>query len=131
MQQSAGSFQRKNQRKTKMKKTTQKIALALTTLLLFHPALFAIDPQLNKEIISLEIEISRMKNRRGEYEEMSERELNKKIKKSEKELEEKRKLAQIESDKDKERFKEGAKKTGEGLKKAGNEIADTFKDIFN
>ena len=119
-----------------MKKTNKKIALALSAIMCLQPVMYAVDGQLNKEIIALELELTKMKTHIGEYSDMSEAELNKKIAKTEKKLEKKK--VKKEAEKDKERIKEGAKATGKELKEAGKElkdagkeIGDTFKDLFN
>ena len=114
-----------------MKKSTKKIALALSAIMCLQPVMYAVDGQLNKEIIALETRI-------GEYSDMSEAELNRKIEKTQKKIEKKKKKVKKEAEKDKERIKDGAKSTGKELKEAGKElkeagkeIGDTFKDLFN
>lgn len=114
-----------------MKKNTKKIALALSVFMCLQPVMYAVDAELNKEIIALELELTKMKTRVGEYSDMSEAALAKKIDKTKKKLDKKKKKAKKEAEKDKERIKEGAKATGKELKNAGKEIGDTFKDIFN
>ena len=114
-----------------MKRTNKKIALALSAIMCLQPVMYAVDGQLNKEIIALEVELTKMKTKIGEYSDMSEAELNKKIEKTEKKLDKKKKKLKKEAGKDKERIKEGAKATGKELKEAGKEIGDTFKDIFD
>jgi len=121
-----------------MKKSTKKIALALSAALCIQPVMYAVDTELTKEIVALEIELTKMKTRIGEYSDMSESALNKQISKTEKKLEKKKKKAKKETEKDKKRIKDGAKATGKELKEAGKElkdagkeIGDTFKDIFN
>lgn len=121
-----------------MKKSTRKIALALSVFLCLQPAIYAVDTALNKEIIALELELTKMKTRVGEYSDMDEAALNRKIEKTTKKLDKKKKKAKKEAEKDKERIKNGAKATGKELKEAGKElkeagkeIGDTFKDIFN
>ena len=114
-----------------MKKSTKKLALALSALMCLQPVMYAVDAELNKEIIALELELTKMKTRIGEYSDMSESALNKKIDKTKKKLDKKKKKAKKEAEKDKERIKKGAKATGKELKDAGKEIGDTFKDIFN
>ena len=121
-----------------MKKSAKKIALVLSAIMCLQPVMYAVDGQLNKEIIALEFELTKMKTRLGEYSDMSEAELNRKIEKTQKKLDKKKKKFKKEAERDKERIKEGAKATGEELKDvgkelkdAGKEIGDTFKDIFN
>jgi len=121
-----------------MIKSTRKIALALSALMFFQPVMYAVDAELTKEIIALEVELTKMKTRVGEYSDMTDSVLNKKISKTEKKLDKKKKKAKKEAEKDKERIKKGAKATGKELKEAGKElkdagkeIGDTFKDIFN
>ena len=121
-----------------MKKYTKKIAIALSALMWLQPVMYAIDGELNKEIIALEFELTKMKTRLGEYSDMDEDELNIKIEKTEKKLAKKKKKFKKEAERDKERIKKGAKTTGEELKDvgrelkdAGREIGDTFKDILN
>ena len=114
-----------------MKKSTRRIALTMSVFLCLQPAIYAIDSQLNKEIIALELELTKMKTRTGEYSDMSEAALNRKINRTKKKLDKKKAKAKKEAEKDKERIKEGAKKTGKELKEAGKEIGDTFKDLFD
>ena len=124
-----------------MKKTTKKIALALSAILFIQPLMFAVDSELNEDIATLEIELTKMKTKTGEYAEMSEAALNKKIEKTEKDLKKKKEKAKEEAKKDAERLKESTKqagkdiknageKAGKELKKAGKEIGNAFKDIF-
>ena len=117
--------------KEKIMKNIKKIALILAAILLFQPLTFAVDTQLNKEIIALELELTKMKTRTGEYSELSEGALNRKIARTEKKLAKKKKAAKKEAEKDAERIKKGAKKAGKNIKEAGKEIGDTFKDLFN
>jgi len=114
-----------------MKKTIKKFALVLSALLIINPLLFAVDSKLNKEIAALELELTQMKTKTGEYADMKEAELTKKIAKTEKELKSKKEKAKEEAKKDAEKIKKAAKKTGKDLKKAGKDIGDAFKDIFN
>ena len=112
-------------------KNIKKIALILAAILLIQPLTFAVDTQLNKEIIALELELTKMKTRSGEYSELSEGALNRKIARTEKKLAKKKKAAKKEAEKDAERIKKGAKEAGKNIKDAGKEIGDTFKDLFN
>ena len=112
-------------------KNIKKIALILAAILLFQPLTFAVDTQLNKDIIALELELTKMKTRTGEYSELSEDALNRKIARTEKKLAKKKKAAKKEAEKDAERIKKGAKEAGKNIKEAGKEIGDTFKDLFN
>jgi len=114
-----------------MKKSTRKIALALSVFMCLQPVMYAVDGQLNKEIVALELELTKMRTRIGEYSDMTQAELDKKIEKTKKKLDKKMKKAKKEAAKDKEKIKKGAKATGKELKEAGKEIGDTFKDIFN
>ena len=107
-----------------MKRSTKKIALALSAIMCLQPVMYAVDGQLNKEIIALEMELTKMKTHIGE--------------KTQKKIDKKKKKLKKEAEKDKERIKEGAKATGKELKEAGKElkdagkeIGDTFKDLFN
>ena len=124
-----------------MKKATKKIALALSAILFIQPLMFAVDSELNEDIATLEIELTKMKTKTGEYAEMSEAALNKKIEKTEKDLKKKKEKAKEEAKKDAETLKESTKqagkdiknageKAGKELKKAGKEIGNAFKDIF-
>lgn len=124
-----------------MKKTGKKIALALSAILFLQPLMFAVDSKLNEDIASLEIEITKMKTKTGEYADMTEAALNKKIEKAEKELKSKKEKAKEEAKKDAERLKESTKKAGKDIKKAGEkagkefkkagkEIGNAFKDII-
>ena len=94
-------------------KNIKKIALILAAILLFQPLTFAVDTQLNKEIIALELELTKMKTRSGEYSELSEGALNRKIARTEKKLAKKKKAAKKEAEKDAERIKKGAKEAAE------------------
>lgn len=124
-----------------MKKTGKKIALILSAILFIQPLMFAVDSELNEDIATLEIELTKMKTKTGEYAEMSEAALNKKIEKTEKDLKKKKEKAKEEAKKDAERLKESTKqagkdikkageKAGKEFKKAGKEIGNAFKDIF-
>ena len=114
-----------------MKKSTKKIAIALSAFMLVQPVMFAVDSALNKEIVALELELTKMKTKSGEYADMSESALNRKIERTQKQLDKKKAKAKKEAEKDKEAIKEGAKKAGQSFKEAGKEIGNTFKDIFN
>ena len=114
-----------------MKKSTKKIALVLSAFMFFQPVIFAVDAQLTKEIVALEFELTKMKTKTGEYSEMSDAALNRKITRTEKKLDKKKAKAKKEAEKDKKRIKDGTKKAGKEIKEAGKEIGDTFKDIFN
>ena len=46
-----------------MKRSTKKIALALSAIMCLQPVMYAVDGQLNKEIIALEVELTKMKTR--------------------------------------------------------------------
>lgn len=109
----------------------KKIAIALAAIMMLHPVMFAIDTALTKEIVALEFELTKMKTRTGEYAELSEAALNRKIERTKKQLEKKKAKAKKESEKDKETIKEGTKKAGNDIKKAGEEIGNTFKNLFN
>ncbi len=121
---------------------SKKIALALSALMFLQPAMFAVDSALNKEIVALELELTKMKTRVGEYADLSEAALQRKIERTEKDLKKKKEKAKKEAAKDAEAIKKGtkeaskdikkgAKKAGKEIKKAGKEIGDTFKEIFD
>ena len=110
---------------------TKKIALALCAIMFLHPAMFAVDSALTKEIVALELELTKMKTHTGEYSEMSEAALERKISRTEKKLEKKKAKAKKEAKKDAESIKKGAKKAGKDFKKAGKDIGNTFKEIFD
>lgn len=125
-----------------MKKSTRRIAIALSALMFFQPAIFAVDSALTKEIVALELELTKMKTHAGEYADMSEAALNRKIARTEKKLESKKAKAKKEAKKDAETIKKGTKqagkdirdagkKAGKELKDAGKEIGNTFKEIFD
>lgn len=125
-----------------MKKITKKIAIALTAFMFLQPVMFAVDTALTKEIVALELELTKMKTRTGEYADMSEAALNRKIERTKKQLDKKKAKAKKEAEKDKEAIKKGTKKAGkdikdagkkagEEIKEAGKEIGNTFKEIFN
>ncbi len=125
-----------------MKKITKKLAIAFTAIMFLQPVMFAVDTALAKEIVALELELTKMKTHTGEYSEMSEAALNRKIERTKKKLDKKKAKAKKESEKDKEAIKDGAKQAGKdiknagkeagkGLKKAGKDIGNAFKDIFN
>lgn len=114
-----------------MKKTTRRIALAFSIFMCLQPVMYAVDAELNKEIVALELELTKMKTRIGEYSDMSEAQLNKKIEKTKKQIEKKKKKFKKEAEKDKEEIKKGAKATGKELKEAGKEIKDAGKEIGN
>lgn len=121
---------------------TKKIAIILSAIMFLQPLMFAVDSALTKEILALELELTKMKTRAGEYADLSEAALNRKIERTEKELNKKKEKAKKEASKDAEAIKKGTKKAGKeikdagkkagkGIKEAGKEIGDTFKDIFN
>ncbi len=121
---------------------TKKIAIILSAVMFLQPLMFAVDSALTKEILALELELTKMKTRAGEYADLSEAALNRKIERTEKELNKKKEKAKKEASKDAEAIKKGTKKAGKeikdagkkagkGIKEAGKEIGDTFKDIFN
>lgn len=114
-----------------MRKSLKKIAIFLCAILLLQPAMFAVDTELTKEIIALELELTKMRTRVGEYSDMSEGALNRKIERTKKKLDKKKAKAKKEAEKDKEAIKKGTKQAGKDLKQAGKDIGDAFKDIFN
>ena len=114
-----------------MKISTKKIAVALSAIMFLQPVMFAVDSALTKEIVALELELTKMKTRTGEYADLSEAALERKITRTEKQLDKKKAKAKKEAEKDKKRIKDGTKKAGKEIKEAGKEIGDTFKDIFN
>ncbi|BDC94460.1 hypothetical protein [Treponema bryantii] len=114
-----------------MKKSAKRLAVVLAALMTIQPAMFAVDGALTKEIVALELELTKMKTRTGEYADMSEAALNRKIDRTKKKLDKKKSKAKKEAEKDKEAIKDGAKKAGKELKKAGKDIGDAFKEIFD
>ena len=110
---------------------SKKIALALAAIMTIQPAIFAVDTALTKEIVALEVELTKMKTKSGEYADLSEAALNRKIERTQKKLDKKKAQAKKEAEKDKEAIKKGAKKAGKDIKKAGKDIGNTFKDIFD
>jgi len=114
-----------------MIKSTKKIALALSAIMFLQPAMFAVDTALTKEIVALEVELTKMKTKTGEYADMSEAALNRKIDRTKKKLDKKKAKAKKEAEKDKESIKKGAKKAGKDIKDAGKDIGNAFKEIFD
>ena len=121
---------------------TKKIALALSAVMFLQPVMFAVDSALTKEIVALELELTKMKTRTGEYADLSEAALERKITRTEKQLDKKKAKAKKEAQKDAEAIKKGTKKAGKDikdagkkagkeLKDAGKEIGNTFKEIFD
>ena len=114
---------------------SKKIALALSVFLALQPAVFAVDAALTKEIVTLELELTKMKTRTGEYADMSGAALNRKISRTKKQLDKKKAKAKKEAEKDAAAIKKGTKKAGEDLKdagkKAGKELQEAGKDIGN
>lgn len=121
---------------------TKKIALTLSAIMFLQPVMFAVDSALTKEIVALELELTKMKTRTGEYADLSEAALERKITRTEKQLDKKKAKAKKEAQRDAEAIKKGTKKAGEDikdagkkagkeLKDAGKEIGNTFKEIFN
>lgn len=121
---------------------TKRIALALSAIMFLQPVMFAVDSALTKEIVALELELTKMKTRTGEYADLSEAALERKITRTEKQLDKKKAKAKKEAQKDAEAIKKGTKKAGENikdagkkagkdLKDAGKEIGNTFKEIFD
>ena len=97
---------------------SKKIALALSVFLALQPAVFAVDAALTKEIVTLELELTKMKTRTGEYADMSEAALNRKIERTKKKLDKKKAKAKKEAEKDKKALKKDLDKTGKDIKKA-------------
>ena len=89
-----------------MKKSTKKIAIALSFFMCLQPVLFAVDSDLNKDIVALELELTKMKTRAGEYADMSEEALNRKIDRTKKTLEKKREQARLEAKKKEDEIEE-------------------------
>ena len=121
---------------------TKKIALILASIMFLQPLTFAVDTALTKEILALELELTKMRTRAGEYADLSEAALNRKIERTEKQLKKKKEKAKKEAKKDAEAIKKGTKKAGKeikdagkeagkGIKKAGKDIKDAFKDIID
>lgn len=110
---------------------SKKIALALAAIMTIQPAMFAVDTALTKEIVALELELTKMKTKAGEYANLSEAALNRKIERTKKQLEKKKAKAKKEAKKDADAIKKGTKKAGKEIKDAGKEIGNTFKEIFN
>ena len=69
---------------------SKKIALALAAIMTIQPAMFAVDTELTKEIVALEVELTKMKTKAGEYANLSEAALNRKIERTKKQLEKKK-----------------------------------------
>lgn len=120
-----------------MKKSTKKIAIALSIFMCLQPVMFAAS-DIYGEIAALEMELVKINTKAGEYADMSEKELEAKKQKTKKELEKKKAKAKKEFSKDKDTIKKGAKDVGkelkgvgEGFKEAGKDIGHTFKDIFS
>ena len=114
-----------------MRKPVKKIAVFLFAIMFLQPVMFAVDTSLTKEIVALELELTKMRTRTGEYADMSEAALNRKIERTKKKLEKKKAKAKKEAQKDADAIKKGTKKAGKDLKEAGKDIGDAFKDIFN
>ena len=121
---------------------TKKIALALSAIMFLQPVMFAVDSALTKEIVALELELTKMKTRTGVYADLSETALERKNTRTEKQLDKKKAKAKKEAQKDAEAIKKGTKKAGEDIKDAGKkagkefkdagkEIGNTFKEIFD
>ena len=110
---------------------SKKIALALAAIMTIQPAMFAVDTALTKEIVALEVELTKMKTKAGEYANLSEAALNRKIERTKKQLEKKKAKAKKEAQKDADAIKKGTKKAGKEIKDAGKEIGNTFKEIFD
>ena len=109
---------------------SKKIALALAAIMTIQPVMFAVDTALTKEIVALEVELTKMKTKAGEYANLSEAALNRKIERTKKQLEKKKAKAKKEAQKDADAIKKGTKKAGKEIKEAGKEIGNTFKEIF-
>ncbi len=125
-----------------MNKITKKIAIVMAAIMFLQPVMFAVDAALTKEILALELELTKMKTRAGEYADLSEAALNRKIERTKKKLEKKKAKAKKEAEKDAEALKKGTKaagknikdagkKAGKELKEAGKDLGDAFKDIFD
>ena len=69
-----------------MKNLSKKIAVVLAAIMFVQPAMFALDTALTKEIVALELELTKMKTHAGEYANMSEAALNRKIERTKKKL---------------------------------------------
>lgn len=125
-----------------MKKSVRKIAIMLSAFMLFQPAVFAVDTQLNKDIMALELEIVKIKTKSGKYSDMDDEEIEKELSKAQNKLEKKKAKAQKESDRDKKKLKEETEKIGEDLKdagtqagkdlkKAGQDLSNKLKNLFS
>ena len=123
-------------------KSTKKIAAILSAIMFLQPVMFAVDAALTKEIVALELELTKMQARSGEYADMSEAALNRKIERTKKKLDKKKAKAKKEAEKDAKAIKKGAKeagkdikdagkKAGKDIKKAGKDIGNAFKEIFD
>ena len=74
---------------------SKKIALALAAIMTFQPVMFAVDTALTKEIVALEVELTKMKTKAGEYANLSEAALKRKIERTKKQLEKKKAKASL------------------------------------
>lgn len=92
-----------------MKKTTRRIALAFSIFMCLQPVMYAVDAELNKEIVALELELTKMKTRIGEYSDMSDAQLNKKSKRLRRKSIRKRKSSRKKQKKIKKKLKKAQK----------------------
>lgn len=106
------------------------MALIFSAFIFLQPVMYA-DAQLNKEIIALELEITKMKTHIGEYFDMDEKLLEKKLAKAEKQLAKKKAKAKKEADKDAKKAKKELKSAGKKLQEAGEDVGDAIKSIFD
>jgi len=111
-------------------KLSKKIAIVMSAFILTQPVMFA-DAALNKEIVSLELELVKMNTKTGEYANMPDAKIEKKKAKTKKTLEKKKAKAKKEADKDAKAVKKDVKKAGKDIQKAGKDIGKGVKDIFN
>ncbi|MBQ1710001.1 MAG: hypothetical protein II032_02685 [Treponema sp.] len=111
-------------------KLSKKAAFVLGAFLLSTPMIFA-DSKLNKEIASLELELTKMNTKIGEYADMSEAKLTKLKEKTKKTLNKKKAAAKKELEKDTKKAKKNLKEAGNSIKDAGKEVGKTVSNFFD
>ncbi|MCR5187514.1 MAG: hypothetical protein K6C97_01165 [Treponema sp.] len=111
-------------------KLNKKAALILGAFVLATPMTFA-ESSLAQEITALELELTKMTTKVGEYADMSDAKLEKLKTKTKKTLDKKKKKAKKELEKNAKKAKDSLKDAGDSLKETGKDIGNAFKGIFD
>lgn len=110
-------------------KLNKKAALILSAFVLTTPMTFAAS-NLAQEITALELELTKMNTKVGEYADMSDAKLEKLKTKTKKTLEKKKKKAKKELEKKAKSAKDKLEETTDSIKDTGKSIGDAFSSFF-